>query len=123
MTARQFITLQHQLVQGTFDDIDALAEAALNWDQEYDQIGRGQFRGELTQLVFGQVQLNREQWTTGVLQSGAAPEGTWVFGLPLKAAPKSFPAAMLELIRRAVRKIWDARGGGFYACGFVVTFV
>jgi hypothetical protein len=30
---------------------------------------------------------------------------------------------LLELVRRAVRKIWDARGGGFYACGFVVTFV
>jgi hypothetical protein len=26
-------------------------------------------------------------------------------------------------VRRAIRKIWDARGGGFYACGFVVTFV
>lgn len=44
-------------------------------------------------------------------------------GKTLKAEPKSFPAEMLELIRRAVRTIWNARGGGLYACGFVVTFV
>ncbi|MEP0324147.1 helix-turn-helix domain-containing protein [Bauldia litoralis] len=73
------------VVEGSFDDIDALAAAALDWDQEYEQLGRGRFNGRLRQLVIGQVQLNREQWQTGVLQSGAAPKGTWVFGLPLKA--------------------------------------
>lgn len=30
---------------------------------------------------------------------------------------------LVDAVRRWVRKIWDARGGGFYACGFVVTFV
>ena len=44
-------------------------------------------------------------------------------GQTLKDEPRSFPAEVLELVRRAVRRIWDARGGGFYACGFVVTFV
>ncbi|MCB1495375.1 MAG: helix-turn-helix domain-containing protein [Bauldia sp.] len=85
MTASHPDEQRSQIVQGRFDDIDALADAALDWDQEYHQIGRGRFHGELTQLVLGQVQLNREQWETGVLQSGAAPEGTWVFGLPLRA--------------------------------------
>ena len=37
--------------------------------------------------------------------------------------PKSFPAALLRLVRRSLRTVWDARGGGLYACGFVVTFV
>lgn len=74
-----------QVVESSFDDIDALAAAALDWDQKYEQLGRGKFKGRLRQLVLGQLQLNREQWRTGVLQSGSAPKGTWVFGLPLKA--------------------------------------
>jgi hypothetical protein len=27
------------------------------------------------------------------------------------------------VIRRWIRKVWDARGGGLYACGFVIAFV
>ena len=30
---------------------------------------------------------------------------------------------MWIVIRRWIRKVWDARGGGLYACGFVVAFV
>lgn len=37
--------------------------------------------------------------------------------------PRSFPSELLILIRRSLRTIWDARGGGLYACGFVITFV
>jgi len=37
--------------------------------------------------------------------------------------PRSFPTEVLKLIRRSLRTVWDARGGGLYACGFVVTFV
>jgi hypothetical protein len=37
--------------------------------------------------------------------------------------PRAFPGALLKVIRRSVRTIWDARGGGFYACGFVLTFI
>jgi hypothetical protein len=37
--------------------------------------------------------------------------------------PREFPGAFLQVIRRSVRTIWDARGGGFYACGFVLTFI
>lgn len=44
-------------------------------------------------------------------------------GVTLRDEPGALPGELLELIRRAVRRIWDARGGGFYACGFVVTFV
>lgn len=73
------------IVEGCFDDIDALAASALAWDQEYEQIGRGRFQGQLTQLLLGQLQLGREMWSTGVLQRGSAPAGTWVFALPLVA--------------------------------------
>lgn len=74
-----------QIVEGHFDDIDAMAASALEWDQEYEQIGRGGFQGRLTQLVFNSLQLGRERWSPGVLQRGSAPPGTWVFGLPLMA--------------------------------------
>lgn len=43
-------------------------------------------------------------------------------GKVLVNEPRSFPAAVLKLVRRSLRTIWDARGGGLYACGFVVTF-
>lgn len=37
--------------------------------------------------------------------------------------PKEFPRALLDLLRRSFRTVWDVRGGGLYACGFAVTFV
>ena len=37
--------------------------------------------------------------------------------------PKAFPGAFLDLVKRGFRAIWAARGGGLYACGFLVVFV
>lgn len=37
--------------------------------------------------------------------------------------PKRFPRALLNVIRRSFRTVWDARGGGLYACGYVLTFL
>ena len=37
--------------------------------------------------------------------------------------PRAFPGALLTVLRRSVWTIWDARGGGYYACGFVLTFI
>lgn len=44
-------------------------------------------------------------------------------GKVLADEPRSFPSELLKLIRRSLRTVWDARGGGLYACGFLVTFV
>lgn len=74
-----------QVIKQRFDDFDAMAASALEWNQEYEQIGRGQFRGGLTQLVLEQMQLGRVGWSPGILQKGAAPKDSWVFGVPLKA--------------------------------------
>lgn len=73
------------MVEGCFDDIDAMAASPLAWNQEYEQIGRGRFHGQLTQLMMDRLQLGRVIWSPGVLQRGTAPVGTWVFGLPLSA--------------------------------------
>jgi AraC family transcriptional regulator, ethanolamine operon transcriptional activator len=89
--------LTPQVVDAVFDDFDAMAASALEWDQEYEQIGRGPFRGRLTQIVLGQVQLGRERWDPGILQKGSAPKDTWAFGLPLKAE------GSLHVRRRPVR--------------------
>ena len=37
--------------------------------------------------------------------------------------PKSFPGALLQVFKRGFRNVWRARGGGLYACGFLLTFV
>lgn len=44
-------------------------------------------------------------------------------GTTLLHEPRQFPAHFLKLLKRSFRTMWDARGGGFYACGFVVTFI
>jgi hypothetical protein len=44
-------------------------------------------------------------------------------GKTLAKEPKEFPRELLSVFRRSFRTVWDARGGGLYACGYVVTFV
>jgi len=44
-------------------------------------------------------------------------------GKTLKDEPQAFPREVGGLVRRTLRRVWDARGGGLYACGFVVTFI
>jgi len=46
-----------------------------------------------------------------------------VLGKVLANEPKAFPRELLKLIRRSFRTVWDARGGGLYACGYVLTFI
>jgi AraC family transcriptional regulator, ethanolamine operon transcriptional activator len=96
-----------RIVEGRFDDIDAMAASPLAWDQKYEQIGRGRFQGRVTQLLLGQVQLARAAWSPGVLQRGSAPKGTWAFGLPLVAEGslhvRRRPVAAGELIAATSR--------------------
>jgi hypothetical protein len=44
-------------------------------------------------------------------------------GRVLRDEPSSLPGEILTKIRRSFRAVWSARGGGLYACGFIVTFV
>ena len=44
-------------------------------------------------------------------------------GRALKDEPQALPGEVGSIVRRSFRRVWDARGGGLYACGFVVTFV
>lgn len=44
-------------------------------------------------------------------------------GHVLATEPRAFPGALWRVLKRFVRTVWNARGGGLYACGFVVTFL
>jgi len=47
-------------------------------------------------------------------------EAADLFGT-LVQRPREFPAALLVLGKRFARNIWDVRGGGLYASGYVLT--
>jgi len=49
-------------------------------------------------------------------------EAADLFGI-LVQRPKEFPAALASLGKRFARNIWDVRGGGLYAVGYVLTLV
>lgn len=44
-------------------------------------------------------------------------------GRTLVQEPRSFPRELKLHLLKWARATWNARGGGFYACGFVVTFL
>lgn len=44
-------------------------------------------------------------------------------GTLLAREPRAFPGALLNELKALARTIWKARGGGYYAAGFVVTFL
>jgi AraC family transcriptional regulator, ethanolamine operon transcriptional activator len=67
-------------------DADALASELTNWEQRYDQISSGLFRGALTERQLPQLQVFRERLSQSVRQSCRVwPDAIW-FGLPDHAA-------------------------------------
>ena len=44
-------------------------------------------------------------------------------GQTLAKEPSAFPGASLNVVRRSLRTVWDAKGGGLFAVGYVITFV
>lgn len=43
-------------------------------------------------------------------------------GKTLRNEPEALPREVGGIVRRSLRRVWDARGGGLYAVGFVVVF-
>ena len=67
-------------------DADELASELTNWQQRYDQISSGLFRGALTERQLPQLQVFRERLSQSVRQSCRVwPDAIW-FGLPDHAA-------------------------------------
>lgn len=73
------------------DDADAHAHNLTGWEQSYDQVTRGAFHGELTQLQLPQMQIFREHTSHALRQSCCVwPQGFW-FGIPNLASTQSLP--------------------------------
>ncbi|MFQ6004103.1 MAG: hypothetical protein ACE5OQ_01255 [Woeseia sp.] len=54
---------------------------------------------------------------------GQRAKGIGSLGRTLVKEPKAFPRQTAETLRPWFRKVWKTKGGGLYACGFVVTFI
>jgi len=63
-------------------DADELARNLTDWEQSYDQISSGSFRGELNELRMPRMQVFRESISQSVRQSCRVWDGALWFGFP-----------------------------------------
>ena len=68
--------------EAAFDDFDAMAAAPRAWDQHYLKLTKGPFRGSLRAACTAAMQVGGVSWSSGVLVTGAVPQGTTTFGIP-----------------------------------------
>lgn len=70
------------LVQRTTSDVLEQADALPFWTQDYTQLSKGTFSGELNSVTCKGVQVFREKMNRAVDQIAAAPADSYVIGLP-----------------------------------------
>lgn len=81
-TATQLLHHAREVRTVLAHDADQLASELTNWQQRYDQISPGLFRGALTERQLPQLQVFRERLNQSVRQSCRVwPDAIW-FGLP-----------------------------------------
>lgn len=68
--------------EAAFDDFDAMAAAPRAWDQHYLKLTKGPFRGSLRAACTAAMQVGGVSWSSGILVTGAVPQGTTTFGIP-----------------------------------------
>ena len=66
----------------SFSDIDELATQTRAWNLDFRQLDRGQFRGQILQLMLADVQLARARFHSRLHQTGAPPEGMRTIAIP-----------------------------------------
>lgn len=64
-------------------DVDQHAESLSAWQQRYEQLGRGQFRGRLDEVWLDDLQLFRERTNVAMLETGEPWADAWTLGVPL----------------------------------------
>jgi AraC family ethanolamine operon transcriptional activator len=69
--------------RGTSEDADEAAQRLREWDQIYQQLTPGRFKGLTTDLWLGTLQIFRERSNQRIYQAGRAWPGSVTFGLPL----------------------------------------
>jgi AraC family ethanolamine operon transcriptional activator len=70
-------------------DVDDQAKALDGWEQAYEQLGCGRFRGSAWQLVMRDGVLLRETTNRPLREQIMPPKGHYVLALPLSVAPGS----------------------------------
>lgn len=63
------------LVDRSFDDFDDLTAEARHWDLDFRQLDRGQFHGEIMQLMVGRIQVAEARFERSLQQLGGATVG------------------------------------------------
>ena len=66
-------------------DVDAQAESLPGWEQEYQQLSAGAYRGEVLHCGLPGANVFIETCNRSVYQRGSAPEGAAALALPLDA--------------------------------------
>jgi AraC family ethanolamine operon transcriptional activator len=66
-----------------FDDIDAQAESLQGWNQRYQQLSGGQFKGAVQRVQFDGMALFIEDLHQAVHQTGRVQHNVAAFGVPL----------------------------------------
>jgi AraC family ethanolamine operon transcriptional activator len=87
-------------VSGKVEQADLSTEASADvhhqatllraWDQKYTQLRPGGFTGSVSTLRNGGVKLFREEMNRAVFQMGALPTTKLAFGLPVRAAGRTY---------------------------------
>ena len=76
-------SLVRPVKRAVFEDIDAQAASLRDWNQRYEQLSAGRFRGELRQLAFEGVGLFIEDLHQSVHQTGCVRADALAFGVPI----------------------------------------
>lgn len=71
-------------------DVHHQATLLRAWDQKYTQLRPGGFTGSVSTLRNGGVKLFREEMNRAVFQMGALPTTKLAFGLPVRAAGRTY---------------------------------
>ena len=70
-------------------DVDDQAQALNDWEQAYEQLGCGRFRGSCWQMVMDQGVLLRESTNRPLAEHIVPPKDHLVIAVPLAVAPGS----------------------------------
>ncbi len=74
---------EHSYQKMAARDVDEHAANLGKWNQSYDQISSGRFRGTLSEVWIGDMQIFREVTTQAVVEQGQAWAGARLFGVPM----------------------------------------
>jgi len=65
------------------DDVDEQSALLRNWNQTYDQMSRGRFSGQFTEMEIDDLHIFREVTSTALYQSGSLRDDLFAIGVPV----------------------------------------